>query len=170
MLDSYNAAQCLLYMSTHMLAPNAPTIQHFSSVPNHSLSSVLETRRIDPLTDPRPLRYLCSHKAVSLAISLKCPSSQAPKHTLSILAAILYRLVPSALLSSSSTKPSGNPLSSSLLHRPLISQDHQIGIYILRMDFRYVFSLRSNTVYLSFGTISASVGISSRHRTIGLDV
>lgn len=39
------------------------------------------------------------------------------------------------------------------------------GINILCTPFRYFFALRSNSVYLSLGSISASVGISSFHRS-----
>ena len=137
-----------------------------------SLPSRLETGRIDPLTNPCPLRYLCSHKEVSLLFSLKRPSSHPPKHTLSILAALVSAR-PVSFAFTSCVRSSDSPQAPLFLLSPppyLRLQDHQIGIHILRIDFRYFFSLRSNTVYLSFGTISASVGISSRHRTMGLDV
>jgi hypothetical protein len=38
-------------------------------------------------------------------------------------------------------------------------------VYSLRIDFRYFFSFRSKMVYLSFGTISCSTGISSFQRS-----
>lgn len=38
------------------------------------------------------------------------------------------------------------------------------------MPFRYFFSFRSNMVYLSFGSISSSVGISAFHRSIASKV
>lgn len=33
----------------------------------------LEPRRVDPLTDPRPLRYFCSHESCQLTFSTKVP-------------------------------------------------------------------------------------------------
>jgi hypothetical protein len=45
-----------------------------------------------------------------------------------------------------------------------------IGGDLLWIPFLYFFSLRSNIVYLSLGSISASVGISAFHRSINLIV
>jgi len=83
-----------------------------STVYSNSFPPRLVTRRIDPLTDPRPLRHLY-------------PQYQFHTRT-----------------------------------------THSPGDNILCTPFRYSLAFRSKRVYLSFASISASVGISAFHRSI----
>ena len=61
-----------------------------------------------------------------------------------------------------------DPPKSALAHpfsTPPVTPNYQIRDNSLCIPFRYLFSFRSNIVYLSLGTISPSLGISSFHRS-----
>lgn len=106
----HNSA-CLLRDRTIQFIPRQPR--------NH-----LETRRIHPLTNSRPLRQLYDTTQISPSSNLLTTSTPSPPHS---------------------------------------AQDSRA--HSLCTPFRYLFSFRSNIVYLSRGTISSSRGISSFHRS-----